>query len=158
MSNKPKKKASHSAPVRKAAPAATARSRMGWIVAAVVGGIAVIALIAILEVRAGSSSDPVLDAQATKGKQIALDKGCVSCHSPTGAKSEGPTWQGLYGSTVTLADGTTVKADDAYIKRSIQDPKAQIVQGFQSGPMGMPTVPLTDDEIAAVTAYIKALQ
>jgi cytochrome c oxidase subunit 2 len=106
----------------------------------------------------GCSSDsapPVtLDAQATKGQQIAKDRGCISCHTASGNRSEGPTWKGLYGHPVTLTDGTTVTADDAYIARSISDPSAQVVSGFNPE---MPKNNLSADEIAAVTAYIKAL-
>ena len=42
----------------------------------------------------------------------------------------GPTWFGLYGSNVELADGTTVVADDAFIAESILNPKAKEVAGF----------------------------
>jgi cytochrome c oxidase subunit 2 len=56
--------------------------------------------------------------------------GCVSCHSLDGATGVGPTWQGIYGREETLDDGTTVIVDDAYIRESIYDPNAKLVQGF----------------------------
>ena len=84
-----------------------------------------------------------------------MSKGCISCHTASGNQSEGPTWKGIYAQPVALADGTTVTVDDAYLKRSITDPSAQIVAGFNSK---MPTVAMTDAEIAAMTAYIKALK
>ena len=56
--------------------------------------------------------------------------GCVVCHTPDGRAGVGPTWQGIYGSEETLADGTTVTVDDAYIRESILDPNAKIVKGF----------------------------
>jgi cytochrome c oxidase subunit II len=102
----------------------------------------------------GGDPEPVLGAQAAQGKQLARDKACTACHTATGGKSEGPTWKGLAGSNVRLADGSTVVADDAYLARSIKEPRAQIVQGYKTA---MPTTPMTDAEIAAVTAYIKAL-
>ena len=37
-------------------------------------------------------------------------------------KGTGPTWKGLYGSEVKLVDGTTVTADETYLKESITDP------------------------------------
>jgi cytochrome c oxidase subunit 2 len=104
----------------------------------------------------GGDSPPALGAEAAHGQQVAKDRGCTNCHTPDGRRSEGPTWKGLYGSTVTLADGTTVVADDAYIARSVKEPKAQMVQGYKSP---MPTTPgITDAEIAAITEYIKALK
>ena len=64
------------------------------------------------------------------GKALARDRGCTSCHSSSGAKGTGPTWKGLYGSEVKLSDGTTVTADETYIKESITDPSAKIVDGY----------------------------
>jgi len=64
---------------------------------------------------------------------------------------------GLYGSKVSLADGSTVLADDAYIRESILQPNATIVAGYQ--PL-MPTFQgqLTEEQILALIAYIKSLQ
>ena len=58
---------------------------------------------------------------------------------------------------VQLADGSTVTADDAYLRESILAPNAKIVAGFQ--PL-MPTFQgqMTEEEILALTAYIKSLQ
>jgi cytochrome c oxidase subunit 2 len=105
---------------------------------------------------AGGDSGPVLGAEAAHGRQVAKDRGCTSCHTADGSRSEGPTWKGLAGSTVKLADGSTVVADDAYLARSIQDPRAQVVQGFRT-PMPAQSG-LTDADVAALTAYLKALR
>ena len=117
--------------------------------------IGVLAVLALTAGACGGDPEPVLTAQEAQGKALARDKGCTACHTATGSKSEGPTWKGLAGSTVTLADGTTVVADDAYLARSIKEPKAQIVQGYRTA---MPTTPMSDADIAAVTAYIKTLK
>jgi mono/diheme cytochrome c family protein len=69
----------------------------------------------------------------------------------------GPTWFNLYGSTVNLADGSTVTADDAFITQSILEPNATIVEGFPS-PSVMPPYTLTDEEISNIIAYIKTLK
>jgi mono/diheme cytochrome c family protein/cytochrome c553 len=61
--------------------------------------------------------------------------GCNSCHSIDGSKSTGPTFKSLYGSTVTLTNGQTVKADEDYLLESIVDPDKQIVKGYQPGVM-----------------------
>src|SRR5205823_10186676 len=63
----------------------------------------------------------------------------------------------LYGAPVLLADGSTVTADDAYIRESILQPNAKIVARYQ------PLMPnyqgqLTEEQIFALTAYIKSLQ
>ena len=95
-------------------------------------------------------------ASPENGQHLAALHGCSSCHSPDGSKKIGPTWQGLYGSTVTLTDGSTVTADEAYLAESIKDPSARIVDGYTPG--AMPTFKLTDAEIADLVAYIKSLQ
>ena len=42
----------------------------------------------------------------------------------------GPTWLGLFGSERRLEDGTTVLADEDYLRESILDPGKQIVAGY----------------------------
>ena len=61
---------------------------------------------------------------------------------------------GLFGSSVELADGSTVIADREYLIESIKDPAAKQVAGYR---LPMPTNRLTDDEIDQVIAYIEAL-
>jgi cytochrome c oxidase subunit 2 len=60
---------------------------------------------------------------------------CAGCHSLDGTAGAGPTWQGLYGREEQLTDGTTVTADDEYIRTSIIDPNHQIVAGFNPNVM-----------------------
>ncbi len=160
MSNRPNRKQPRSLSVHATANAKARRKkrslRARWVAVTVVGVLVVaLAIGAMVSVRHDTTSkEPVLDAQATQGQQVAKDKGCVSCHTSDGSRSEGPTWKTLYGHTVTLSDGTTVQADEAYLTNAIRQPNAQIVSGFQPG---MPTTTLTDDELAALIAYIKAL-
>jgi cytochrome c oxidase subunit 2 len=92
--------------------------------------------------------------QIAAGKALAHDRGCPTCHSTSGAKGTGPSWKGLYGSQVELSDGTTVTADELYIKESITDPSAKIVKGFGNL---MPRFNLTPEEQDQIVAYIKSL-
>jgi cytochrome c oxidase subunit 2 len=124
-------------------------------VPALVAGLAAAAAVVVVAGCGGSDSGPALTGAAAQGKQVARDRGCTSCHTADGSRSEGPTWKGVAGSTVRLADGTSVVADDAYLARSIRDPRAQILQGYRAT---MPVANgITDAEVAALTAYIKAL-
>ena len=91
-----------------------------------------------------------------KGEALVSQNGCAACHSITGAAGIGPTWQGLFGSTVALEGGASAKADEAYLTESIKSPQAKIVKGFVS--QKMPTYPFTDEEIANIVAYIKTLK
>lgn len=102
----------------------------------------------------GASPVVGLVGDAAAGRNAAVV--CLACHSTDGKTIVGPTWKGLYGSTVELEGGTTVVADDAYITQSIKDPLSQIVKGF---PPSMPPFSyLTDQQIADIIAYIKSLK
>jgi cytochrome c oxidase subunit 2 len=104
------------------------------------------------EVAAAGKVLPLSD----KGKAVVIKLGCLTCHSTDGSTKIGPTWKNLYESKVTLSDGTTVTADDNYIRESLLVPGAQVVKGF---PNVMPTFKgiIKDDEITAVIAYLKTL-
>ena len=86
--------------------------------------------------------------------------GCGNCHSlDDGQEATAPSLYRLLGSTVTLADGTTVEADGAYIRRSITDPEAQVVDG--GWPTSMPTdysELFTDEKLEALALYVESLR
>lgn len=93
------------------------------------------------------------------GQRWVTQYGCVACHSFDGTAGVGPTWQGIFGENVTLADGSTVTVDEAYIRESIMDPNAKIVDGF--APSIMPpnfSDLLTDGQIDQIIAFIESLQ
>jgi cytochrome c oxidase subunit II len=85
------------------------------------------------------------------GQALAQAKGCLACHSIDGSRSVGPTWKGLMGKTETFEDGSTAVVDEGYLRRFIRDPKP--IKGF---PPVMPKLELSDDELAALVAYIRA--
>lgn len=100
------------------------------------------------------NADIVLTEAGQRGQEISRSNGCASCHGTDGQGGVGPTWVGLYGSRVDLADGTSVVADDVYLARAITDPKADVVAGSK---IQMPNNSLDDAEIADVIAYIRDL-
>jgi cytochrome c oxidase subunit 2 len=89
-----------------------------------------------------------------QGRALAAAKGCVACHSVDGSPRVGPTWKDLFGKTENMRDGSTAFVDDAYLRSFIRDPQARGVKGF--APV-MPKIPLSDEELAALVAYIKSL-
>jgi len=91
-----------------------------------------------------------------RGENLAKSLGCTACHSLDGSTLVGPTWKSLYGSQVTLTDGTTVTADDAYLRESITHPNAKIVKGFP--PNVMPTLQLTDQELSDLAEYLESIK
>lgn len=94
---------------------------------------------------------------AGRGQKLYQEVGCKACHSIDGSKGIGPTWKGVFGSQVKLADGSTVTADDAYLIESIKVPGAKTVEGFPAN--AMPSFSfLTDTQIADLVAFIKTLK
>ena len=67
--------------------------------------------------------------------------------------------KGLAGSSVTLDEGSTVMADDAYLERAILDPDAQIPEGFEagimSGAVASQKFDKPPDDVAALVAFVK---
>jgi cytochrome c oxidase subunit 2 len=101
-----------------------------------------------------TAAKPSRDSVLEKGRQLVESLGCSACHSQDGSASLGPGWKGLYGRTEQLADGSSVRVDEAYLKESILDPKARLVQGY---PPVMVAYTLNDDELGALVALIKSL-
>ena len=83
--------------------------------------------------------------------------GCNSCHTVDGSKSKGPSWKGIYGSMVELNNGTSVLADEAYVRESMMNPQAKVVKGFD--PI-MPTFQglLKKNQEDGLVAYIQSLK
>lgn len=69
---------------------------------------------------------------AELGARVFQQQACQACHTTDGGPSVGPTLQGLFGSTRQFTDGTSAVADENYLRESILDPGAKIVQGFQN--------------------------
>ncbi|MGA8368168.1 MAG: c-type cytochrome [Candidatus Acidiferrales bacterium] len=88
------------------------------------------------------------------GRKILEEKGCLACHSVDGSPGVGPTFQGLWGQTVELSDGTTRKVDASFVREMILDPGKNPVKGFQ--PV-MPQLPVTQDEIERIEDYLQTL-
>lgn len=82
-------------------------------------------------------------------------KDCLTCHSIDGEESIGPTLKGIYGRTVKLTNGSTLTADDAYLRESIVQPEAKLVAGFDDV---MPKPELTEEEINAIVEYLETLK
>ncbi|MBW8326391.1 MAG: cytochrome c oxidase subunit II [Prolixibacteraceae bacterium] len=102
-----------------------------------------------------------VDSPTANGQRIMKNIGCFACHSVDGSKLVGPSFKGLYGHTATVITGgkeREVPVDDEYIKKSIYDPNADVVKGFNKGLMLSYTGQLSDDDIAQITEYLKTLK
>ncbi|MBV9504123.1 MAG: cytochrome c oxidase subunit II [Acidobacteriia bacterium] len=92
---------------------------------------------------------------ADAGARLFDDLACGNCHK-TDTNGRCPNLVGVFGSTVRLAGGGTVRADEAYIRESILDPDAKVVEGYQ--PL-MPTFQgqITEEGVVQLIEYIKSL-
>jgi len=81
---------------------------------------------------------------------LAADKGCIACHSA----GIGPSWMGNYDSLRRFTDGTSQIPDAQYYKKSMLDPAAQVLVGFQN--IMLPAT-LTETEINQFIALMQEL-
>jgi len=104
-------------------------------------------------------------ASSQKGSQTPVEHGqtlftqmtCNACHTIDGSPLVGPSFKGLFGHEVKLADGSTITADENYIRESILQPGAKVVNGYS------PIMPATystmaSEDVDALIAYIKTLK
>jgi cytochrome c oxidase subunit 2 len=105
----------------------------------------------------GAAAGPSL---ADLGKSVFERSGCAPCHAVSAEEAAfkilGPALHGIYGKSVKLQSGEELTIDEAYLRKSILEPMAQIVDGYQ------PIMPpysgrLSEEEILQLIAYIKAL-
>ena len=105
---------------------------------------------------AGGGSISSGESMAARGAQLFTQLACVTCHLADGS-GRGPSLAGLFGSTVTLDNGTKVVADESYLRESILTSQAKTVKGYEHI---MPTFQglINEDGMAALIEYIKSLQ
>lgn len=108
----------------------------------------------------GDDTGPALPPEAQRGRTLVEERGCLSCHAVDNRRGAGPSWKGLAGSEVRLADGRTVVADTAYLRRSILEPDADLVAGFPAGLMSsvIRSGTVTPDEADAIVRYLETLR
>lgn len=95
-------------------------------------------------------------ATAAMGEKLFLQYGCSTCHLPDD-QSRAPSLQGLFGRDVHLQDADDLVADEGYIRESILNPQARVVEGF------FPIMPpyqghISEEEVLQIIAYIRSLR
>ncbi len=99
------------------------------------------------------SSGPTFEMDRVAAGQKIWSTQCSSCHSDGGSMA--PSWRGMWGSTREFTDGSSTRADEAYIRQSIKNPTSQVVKGYAPT---MSSKNLSDSEIDSVIAFIKSLR
>lgn len=95
-------------------------------------------------------------APAVAGRNLFRAHGCSGCHQGD-SQVRAPSLAGVFGRTVPLAGGGTVRADEAYLRDSILRPNKHVVAGYR------PVMPsfqgqISEDEVLQVIAYLKSLE
>jgi len=91
------------------------------------------------------------------GQRLFVRRGCSVCHGTDGVTVKtGPNLKGIVGRERRFADGSSRTADEEYLRESIVNPSARIVDGFRDQ---MPTFQgqLSDKQIDALIVYLKSL-
>jgi cytochrome c oxidase subunit II len=93
---------------------------------------------------------------AQNGERLFASMGCNACHSGNAA-ARGPSLAGVYGSKLTLTDGSQVLVNDAYLRDAILNPSQHVTAGYS--PI-MPTYQgqISEDGLIDLVEYIKQLQ
>jgi len=113
-------------------------------------------IIGVMLVVAGCGSNNA--AQLEIGRQIYNTGGassvpCVTCHTLDGSTLVGPSFKGLKDRAGSRVPG--MSAED-YIRQSIVDPSAFIVDGFQNQMYKEYAKTLTDEQINGLVAFLMA--
>jgi mono/diheme cytochrome c family protein len=88
------------------------------------------------------------------GRRLFQKYGCNICHGQD-APIHAPSLVGIYGQRVRLSDGSFVRADDQYLRTSIQHASRQVVAGY------VPVMPAYHDvipepDVVELIAYLKS--
>jgi mono/diheme cytochrome c family protein len=98
-------------------------------------------LVYATEDRAGASAGA--GAAALDGASLFQAKGCVGCHQ------RGDLGQFQIGPDLT---GLGERATEVYVRQSIRDPQAFLVEGYQG--IDMPTLALTEAELDVLVVFL----
>lgn len=94
---------------------------------------------------------------AERGEALVSRNGCQACHSADGSSGVGPSFAGLWNAERTFVDAEPLIADENYIRESILEANAKIVDGYD------PVMPsyqgvINDRQIDDIIEYIKTLE
>jgi len=89
------------------------------------------------------------------GALLYESRGCATCHSLDGTRGQGPSLKNIFGNRQRMASGKVVLVDENYLRTSMLQPQAEILESFEGI---MPTFQgvLREREILALIEFIKA--
>ena len=103
------------------------------------------------------ATDPYEGLSMTEIGQKVFRGRCTACHQTTTKKMIGPGLAGIFGSLRKMEDNESIKADENYIRESILNPSARIVEGFPDQMTPFAGL-LQEEEMTGLVEYIKSLK
>jgi cytochrome c oxidase subunit II len=91
-----------------------------------------------------------------QGEKLFQQYGCATCHV-LDQKGRCPSLRNVFGHPVTLDDGRTVMADEAYVRESMLNPNAKIVAGYKRDIMPVFQGQIGEEGLLQLIVYIKSL-
>ena len=79
-------------------------------------------------------------------------KGCTACHSLQGVSETGQIGPSLTGLSERAADRIPGLSAEEYVRQSVLEPQAFIVEGFTG--IEMPTLPMTTAELEVLVEFV----
>jgi len=104
---------------------------------------------------------PVEKDNVHPGSEIINANACTACHSIDGTRLVGSSFKDLWGAKKIVIVGGKEKeitVNEEYIKKSIYDPDAEIVQGFNKGLMRSYTGVISEEDADKIVEYLKTLK
>ena len=145
------------------APVPQNKSGLGQTLAILAGfGLVVAIAVGVMAVIFGRSepkpAKPVAVAfkgDVAAGRLVTMKNGCVTCHSDDGTIVRGPSYKGLFNSTVTYTDGETGVVDEADVRDQLIRPTSKVIEGFE--PIMPPAKNLTPADVDNLIAYLHSI-
>jgi cytochrome c oxidase subunit 2 len=95
------------------------------------------------------------------GLALLKQNACISCHSTDGSAIIGPTFKGLWERTETvITNGVEreITVDRDFIRKSLNEPNADITKGFNPGLMISYEKTISDEDLDQIIEYLKTLK
>jgi len=96
-----------------------------------------------------------------KGLEILRANACIGCHSLDGSRLVGPSFLGIYGSKKTVIENgkaKTITVDEEYIKRAINNPNAEVVEGYAPNLMQSYSKIISEEDQQFIIEYMKTIK
>jgi heme/copper-type cytochrome/quinol oxidase subunit 2 len=108
-----------------------------------------------------NNSDASSRYRGDPGLAVLQKNQCLTCHTLDSSEEYAPSFVGMFGAkstVITNGKKREVEIDADYIRRSIEDPDADIVEEFEGRRMKMFPTKISDEELSQIVLYLKGLK